>query len=484
MAIIKVGKDDLNECGKALAELREYYSALSVGKGRPVTYNVRTYGCQLNESDSEKLCGMLQEIGLTEVSADEHADVIVFNTCAIRENAEDRLFGNLGMIKSDKASDKDMIVAVCGCMTMMPGNVEKIRKSFPYVDLVFDPQHIHLLPVYLRDAIRSKKQLVNVSAEDYLVEDSLISISRKRKFRALVPIMYGCNNFCTYCVVPYARGRERSRDLNEIIEELQQLASDGYKEVMLLGQNVNSYKGNNGETFPDVLKAAASIKEFSRIRFMSSHPKDISNEVIDIMASYDNIETHLHLPLQSGSDDVLKRMNRPYTKDEFISTVKYFRQRLPEGALSTDIIVGFPGETEEDFVKTLEVVKECAFDSAFTFQYSPRPGTKAASMEDQIPHDVVTERFGRLLEIQNDLAYKSNLAKVGKTEQILIEGQSSTAPDILTGRTLSNHLVNFTIPDELKDPSKSADDYEGMLCEVEFTSARPYSVDGKMVRLL
>lgn len=484
MAIIKVAKDDLNECGKALAELREYYSALSVTKGRPITYCVRTYGCQLNESDSEKLCGMLQDIGLNEVSADEHADVIVFNTCAIRENAEDRLFGNLGMIKSDKASDKDMIVAVCGCMTMMPGNVEKIRKSFPYVDLVFDPQHIHLLPVYLRDAIRSKKQLVNVSAEDYLVEDSLISISRKRKFRALVPIMYGCNNFCTYCVVPYARGRERSRDLNEIVEELQQLAASGYKEVMLLGQNVNSYKGNNGETFPDVLKAAASIKEFSRIRFMSSHPKDISNEVIDIMASYDNIETHLHLPLQSGSDDVLKRMNRPYTKDDFIKTVRYFRQRLPEGALSTDIIVGFPGETEEDFKKTLEVVKECAFDSAFTFQYSPRPGTKAASMEDQIPHDVVTERFGRLLELQNDLAYKSNLAKVGKTEQILIEGQSSTAPDILTGRTLSNHLINFTIPDELKDPSKSADDYEGMLCEVEFTGARPYSVDGKMVRLL
>lgn len=217
---------------------------------------------------------------------------------------------------------------------------------------------------------------------------------------------------------------------------------------------------------------------------MSSHPKDISNEVIDIMASYDNIETHLHLPLQSGSDAVLKRMNRPYNREEFLKTVKYFRQRIPEGALSTDIIVGFPGETEEDFLNTLEVVKECAFDSAFTFQYSPRPGTKAAAMEDQIPHDIVTERFGRLLELQNDLAYKSNLAKVGKTEQILIEGQSSTAPDILTGRTLSNHLVNFTIPDELKDPSKSADDYEGMLCEVEFTSARPYSVDGKMVRLL
>ena len=483
MAIIKVGKEDLKSRDEAFRELKEYFSALSVSKGRDITYSVRTYGCQLNESDSEKLCGMLDSMGLQEAPENASADVIIFNTCAVRENAEDRLFGNLGIVKADKKSDKDKIIAVCGCMMKVPENVEKIKKSFPYVDLVFDPQQLHLLPVYLRDAIGRKKQLVNITAEDYIVEDSLLPISRKRKFRALVPIMYGCNNFCTYCIVPYARGRERSRDMGQIIEELNILASQGYKEVMLLGQNVNSYNGANGENFTDILKAAADIKEFSRIRFMSSHPKDISKEVIDIMASYANIETHLHLPLQSGSDVVLKRMNRPYTKADYLETVHYFKEKIPDGALSTDIIVGFPGETEEDFLETLEVVKESAFDSAFTFQYSPRPGTKAAAMEDQIPHDVVTERFGRLLEIQNDLAFKSNQRKVGLTEEVLIEGQSSTAPDILTGRTLSNHLVNFTIPDSLKDPDKTANDYEGMLCDVKFTNARPYSVDGEMVAL-
>ncbi len=483
MAIIKVAKEDLRERDNAFAELSEYFSALSVTKGRDITYNVRTYGCQLNESDSEKLCGMLQQIGLKEVKGEASADVIIFNTCAVRENAEDRLFGNLGIVKADKKSDKDKIIGVCGCMTKVPENVEKIKKSFPYVDLVFDPQQLHLFPVFLRDAIGKKKQLVNISAEDYIVDDSLVPITRKRKFRALVPIMYGCNNFCTYCIVPYARGRERSRDLSEIIDELNKLASQGYKEVMLLGQNVNSYKGSNGERFPDVLEAAAKIDGFNRIRFMSSHPKDISTEIIDMVAEHPNIETHLHLPLQSGSDRILKLMNRPYNREEYLKTAHYFRERVPNGSISTDIIVGFPGETEEDFLGTLEVVKECAFDSAFTFQYSKRPGTKAASMEDQIPHDVVTDRFGRLLDLQNDLAYKSNLAKVGKTEEILIEGQSSTAPDILTGRTMSNHLVNFTIPDALKDPGKTSDDYEGMLCDVKFTNARPYSVDGEMVRL-
>ena len=483
MAIIKVGKEDLKNRDSALNELREYFSGLSASKGRKITYSVRTYGCQLNESDSEKLCGMLESMGLTEYEGDKTADVVIFNTCAVRENAEDRLFGNLGIIKSDRKNDKDMIVAVCGCMTMVEKNVDKIRKSFPYVDLVFDPQHIHLFPVYLRDSLRRKKQLVNISADDYIVDDSLVPIARKRKFRALVPIMYGCNNFCTYCIVPYARGRERSREVGEIIEELEILADQGYKEVMLLGQNVNSYKSSEGDRFPALLKAASSIKGFSRIRFMSSHPKDISDEIIEIMASSSNIETHLHLPLQSGSDRILKLMNRPYDITDYLKTVHYFRKMVPDGSLSTDIIVGFPGETEDDFKRTLDVVSECAFDSAFTFQYSPRPGTKAALMEDQIPHDVVTERFGRLLDLQNDLAYKSNLAKVGKTEEILIEGMSSTAPDILTGRTMSNHLINFTIPDSLKIEGKSADDYEGMLCDVKFTSARPYSVDGEMVKL-
>ncbi|MCQ2516777.1 MAG: tRNA (N6-isopentenyl adenosine(37)-C2)-methylthiotransferase MiaB [Saccharofermentans sp.] len=484
MAIVSVSGSDLLARDEAIIELKEYFSALSVRKGRPLTYKIKTYGCQLNEADSEKLTGMLESIGLNECVDTEVGDIVIFNTCAVRENAEDRLFGNLGIIKSDAKADKDMIVGVCGCMMKVPENVEKIQKSFPYVDLVFDPQQIHMFPVFLRDSLRRKKQLVNISSEDYIVDDSLVPIVRKRKFRALVPIMYGCNNFCTYCIVPYARGRERSRDFYSIITELRNLEANGYKEVMLLGQNVNSYKGPNGETFVDILKEASKMTGFSRVRFMSSHPKDISDEVIDIMANSTNIETHLHLPLQSGSDRILKLMNRPYTVEKYLKTVDQFRTKVPNGSISTDIIVGFPGETEEDFQGTLDVVNKVKYDSAFTFQYSIRPGTVAAKMENQIPADVVKDRFGRLLEIQNDYVYKSNQAKVGLTEEVLIEGGSNTAPDILTGRTRSNHLVNFTIPKNLQKPDFTADDYEGMLAMVKFTHARPYSVDGELVEFL
>lgn len=484
MAIVSVNENDLLVRDSALVELKEYFSALASRKGRNITFKIRTYGCQLNEADSEKLTGMLESIGLTECKEDEVGDIVVFNTCAVRENAEDRLFGNLGIIKSEAKADKDMIVAVCGCMMKVSENVEKIKKSFPYVDIVFDPQQIHLFPVFLRDSLRRKKQLVNISSEDYIVDDSLVPISRKRKFRALVPIMYGCNNFCTYCIVPYARGRERSRDFESIISELKELEANGYKEIMLLGQNVNSYKGNNGETFVDILKAASKMTGFSRVRFMSSHPKDISDEVIDIMSCSNNIETHLHLPLQSGSNRVLKLMNRPYTVEKYLSTVEEFRKKVPNGSISTDIIVGFPDETEEDFQGTLDVVSKVKYDSAFTFQYSIRPGTVAASMKNQIPADVVKERFGRLVELTNKFAYESNQAKVGLTEEVLIEGGSNTASDILTGRTKSNHLINFTIPDNLKKPDFSADDYEGMIGMVHFTHARPYSVDGELVEFL
>lgn len=488
MSIINVNSNDMAVVSDAMLELKEYYSSLSMKKDRPITFKIHTYGCQLNESDSEKIIGMFNNMGLVQTE-ETGADVVLLNTCAVRENAEDRLFGNLGEFKSDKKANKDMTIIICGCMMKVPKNVERIKKSFPYVDLVFDPQQIHRFPVLLRDSLRNRKQLVNISSEDYIADDSLVPITRGRKFRALVPIMYGCNNFCTYCIVPYARGRERSRDFGAIVDELNLLASQGYKEVMLLGQNVNSYAGEGDKRFIDILRAASEIKEFSRVRFMSSHPKDLSDEVIELMASSDNIETHLHLAMQSGSNRILAKMNRPYDIEKYMRTVHLFRDKVKGGSLSTDIIVGFPGETEEDFVQTLEAVKEAKFDSAFTFQYSKRPGTVAADMPDQIPHDVVTERFGRLLEIQNDLAYKSNLSKVGLTEEVLIEGESSTAPNILTGRTRSNHLINFTIPDSIGIASPDngrakASDYEGKLCMVKFTSARPYSVDGVMESII
>ena len=484
MAIIKTTENDKLEFDSAVNELKEYFSSLSARKGRTLTYNVLTYGCQLNESDSEKLSGMLASFGLEASSGGEldAADVILFNTCSIRENADRHLFGNLGVFKTLKKNDRDVIIAICGCMMKVPENVEKIKKSYPYVDLVFDPQQLHRFPVLLRDSIRNKKQMVNISADDYIAEDSFFPIDRKRKFRALVPIMYGCNNFCSYCIVPYARGRERSRSFDEIVRELSELASKGYKEVMLLGQNVNSYKGEDGKTFADILRAASDFKEFSRVRFMSSHPKDLSDEVIDIMASRPNVEKHLHLAMQSGSDKVLKDMNRPYTISRFLEIADKFRTKVEGGSLTTDIIVGFPGETEEDFEETLKAVEKAKFDAAFTFQYSARPGTKAAAFPDQIPSDVVTERFGRLTEYTNRYSEESNVRLVGKTMEVLIEGISKAGDMTFSGRTITNHLVNFTIPQELG--IKIGPDYlEGRLCEVRIDRARPYSVDGVLVSL-
>ena len=474
----------MDEVRNAAADLRLTFAARSNAIGRPLTYHIHTYGCQLNESDSEKISGFFEEMGLVET--EETADVNIFNTCSIRENADDRLFGNLGVLKADKRKNPDMIIAVCGCMMKVKKNIDKIIKSYPYVDLIFDPQQLHLMPILLWESLDKRKMAVKIDDIDYIADDNYLPIARKRKFRALVPIMYGCNNFCTYCVVPYTRGRERSRDFDEIIKQLESLASQGYKEVMLLGQNVNSYGKDLGEhrSFPDLLKAAAGIKGFSRIRFMTSHPKDLSDEVIKIMAEHDNIERHLHLPFQSGSDHVLKRMNRHYTREKYLRTAKLYRELVPDGTLSTDIIVGFPGETEEDFEDTLSLVRELKFDSAFTFQYSRRPGTPADKFEDQVPQDVVTERFQRLLDLQNKLVYESNLSTVGKTFEVLIEGESSTAPDILSGRTKCSRLVNFTIPEELGIKYESADDLEGRLCLVKITNAHPYSIEGSMVELI
>lgn len=484
MAIIKTTDKDKLDFEAALGELREFFSQTKARKNRDLTYNVLTYGCQLNESDSEKLSGMLAGMGLKPSEGGEldDADVIIFNTCSVRENADRHLFGNLGVFKNLKKKDRDVIICICGCMMKVPENVEKIKRSYPFVDLVFDPQQLHRFPVLLRDAIRTEKQLVNISVDDYIAEDEFFPIDRKRKFRALVPIMYGCNNFCSYCIVPYARGRERSRDFNEIVRELEDIASKGFKEVMLLGQNVNSYKGSDGSTFADILRAASDIEGFSRVRFMSSHPKDLSDEVIDIMASRPNVEKHLHLAMQSGSDRILKAMNRPYTIERFLEIADTFRCKVKGGSLTTDIIVGFPGETEEDFVQTLIAVEKAKFDACFTFQYSPRPGTKAASFDDQIPHDIVTERFGRLTEYTNRFAEESNLKLVGNTMEVLIEGISKAGDMTFSGRTVTNHLVNFTIPDEL-GIDIGPDMLEGRLGQVRIDRARPYSVDGVLVSL-
>ena len=489
MAIVRLTGSDRDIQTKAYGELKEYFSILSDRKDKDITYKVHTYGCQLNAADGEKLSGMLEEMGLKEAGEEDVPDVMVLNTCSIRENAENHLFGNLGEMKSAKKNNRDMLIIICGCMMKVKENTERIRKSFPYVDLAFDPQQLHNFPVLLRDSIASKKQLINICSEDYIAEDDFFPIKYDRKFRALVPIMYGCNNFCTYCIVPYTRGRERSRNFDSIIDELKALEQRGFKEVMLLGQNVNSYGAGDpsGKTFADIFDAACDIKGFSRVRFMSSHPKNLSDDVIDIMSRRDNAEKHLHLAMQSGSDRVLKRMNRPYTIEKFMDIADKFRSKVKEGSLTTDIIVGFPGETEEDFKLTLDAVDRAKFDAAFTFQFSPRPGTPASKFEDPVPADVVTERFGRLLELQNRYAFESNQSKVGKTYEVLIEGRSKGDANVFTGRTLSNHLVNLTlppkgtsaaIPDKVYD--MSGDMLEGLLCDVRMEKAKPYSVEGVM----
>ena len=492
MAIHTIGDKDIEAVRRASQDLREYFGSRAEELGRPLTYNLITYGCQLNESDSEKLAGMLESFGLIPVDItrnSEHlipADVVVMNTCAIRENAEDRLFGNLGVYKKFKKDRSVSFIAVCGCMMKIDKNVDRIKKSYPYVDLVFDPQQLHRFPELVRDSLAVKSQRVDIDTIDYLVEDEYIPIKRDRRFRALIPIMYGCNNFCNYCVVPYTRGRERSRNFDCIVEELRSIADSGYREVMLLGQNVNSYKGvdNEGRTrsFADVLDAASSIKEFSRVRFMSSHPKDLSQDVLSLMGERDNIEKHLHLALQSGSDRILKLMNRPYDIEKFLNIADSFRKKVPGGSLTTDIIVGFPGESEEDFELTLEAVKKAAFDAAFTFEFSARPGTPAYDYEDKVPAEVVSARFARLLEVQNELAFKSNSALVGKVFEVLTEGISKGDETIYSGRTITNHLVNFKADEEYlkKAGREGSDDLEGALIPVRIERARPYSVDGVM----
>ena len=454
MSTVIVSQDELSRYNSLIPMLKKHVSEAGIDRGRPLTYLVKTYGCQLNESDSEKIEGIFRKIGLVEAKEDETPDYLIFNTCTIRENADIRLFGNLGAYKSRKKENRDMFIAVCGCMMKQQENIDRIKKSFPYVDACFGPSDIHMLPKILANKMNQRKRIFSVSEEDYLVDDNDIPVLHKRKFRALVPIMYGCNNFCTYCVVPYTRGRERSRSSEQILAQLRDLAASGYKEVMLLGQNVNSYgKDREGEiSFAKLLEETAKIPGFSRIRFMTSHPKDISEEVIYTMKKYPNIERHLHLPMQSGSSNILKRMNRHYDQEQYLKTAMLFRKELPDATVTTDIIVGFPGETEEDFQATLDVINKVKFDSAFTFQYSRRPGTKAADYPDQIPQEVVTERFGRLLELQNALTFASN--------ESVIE---------LNGKKIDSSAPDF-----------DADEFEGMLANVRITRAKPYSVEGEL----
>ena len=411
--------------------------------GRPLTMSIQTLGCQMNAKDSEKMTAILSYIGYEETE-EPVADLVLFNTCTVRENANMKIYGRLGYLKNHKKKNPHMKIVLCGCMMQEADEVERVRKSYPFVDIVFGTHNIYKLAELLYTQIQSEGRVMDVWEEaKEIIED--LPGKRKYSFKTGVNIMFGCNNFCSYCIVPYVRGRERSREPEEIIKEIRGLVQDGVTEIMLLGQNVNSYgKGLPQEiTFADLLRKVNEKEGLERIRFMTSHPKDLSDDLIQAMADCEKVCSHLHLPLQSGSSRILKKMNRHYTKEDYLLLVKKIREKLPEIALTTDIIVGFPGETEEDFEETLDVVSKVRYDSAYTFIYSKRSGTPAASMEDQVPEDVVKERFAKLLKVVQTISAERTNEKLGMTEPVLIEQVNEQDESLVTGRLSNNAVVHL-----------------------------------------
>lgn len=425
-----------------IAKARQYVQEKSRKKGRPLTFCVNTFGCQMNARDSEKLIGILEQIGYVKKET-EDADFVIYNTCTVRENANNKVYGRLGYLHSQKKKNPDMMIGLCGCMMQEPEVVEKIRTSYRFVDLVFGTHNIYKFAELIVAAFESKGMIVDIWKDtDKIVED--LPVERKYTFKSGVNIMFGCNNFCSYCIVPYVRGRERSRDPKDIIREIERLVADGVVEVMLLGQNVNSY-GKNLEhpmTFAQLLEEVEKIDGLERIRFMTSHPKDLSDELIEVLGKSKKICKHLHLPLQSGSSRILKEMNRHYTKEQYLELVKKIRAAVPDIALTTDIIVGFPGETEEDFLETMEVVKQVQYDSAFTFIYSKRTGTPAATKEDQVSPEVVKDRFDRLLHVVQEIGSQKAGALQGTVQKVLIEEINAQDEHLVTGRLSNNSVVH------------------------------------------
>ena len=409
----------------------------------PMLY-VHSFGCQQNVNDGEKIKGVLTDIGFGLAARPEDADLIVFNTCAVREHAEQRVFGNVGALKGLKEANPKLLIAVSGCMAQQKEIVEKFKKHYPFVDIVFGVNGIDTLPDILCEKLATRKRVLRMPAErGEIIED--MPIRRDSTFRAWLPIMYGCDNFCSYCIVPYVRGRERSRNPEDIIREIQGLVADGVVEVMLLGQNVNSYGKNLEEplSFAELLQKIEQIEGLHRIRFMTSHPKDLSDELIEVMSKSKKICKHLHLPVQSGSSRILKKMNRHYTKEQYLELVDKIRAAVPDISLTTDIIVGFPGETEEDFLETLDIVRKVRYDSAFTFIYSKRTGTPAATMEDQVPEEVVKDRFDRLLKEVQTIAAEVCAVHEGTVQEVLVESVSDHDDHMVTGRLSNNILVHF-----------------------------------------
>ncbi|MBE5876412.1 MAG: tRNA (N6-isopentenyl adenosine(37)-C2)-methylthiotransferase MiaB [Lachnospiraceae bacterium] len=439
--------------------------------GHKVTACINTFGCQMNARDSEKLIGILEHIGY-EVTEDETADLVIYNTCTVRDNANQRVYGRLGFLHSMKKKNPEKKIALCGCMMQEPSVIEKIQKSYSFVNLIFGTHNIFKFAELLYTMYSSDRMVIDIWEDtDKIVED--LPVERKYPFKSGINIMFGCNNFCSYCIVPYVRGRERSRNPKDIIREIEQLVAEGVVEVMLLGQNVNSYGKNLEEpmTFAQLLQEVEKIEGLERIRFMTSHPKDLSDELIEVMKNSKKICKHLHLPLQSGSTRILKEMNRRYTKEQYLALAKKIREEIPDISLTTDIIVGFPGETSEDVEETISVVKEVQYDNAFTFIYSKRTGTPAAAMENQVPEDVVKEGFDKLLKVVQETA-RSRVGRMqGQIQAALVEEMNEHDTSLVTGRLSNNTIVHFPGDESLI----------GKIVDVKLTECHGFYYTGEMI---
>ena len=471
------GGPSLKDAKKRGKEEVEYHDNFQIdhrfkGMGQGRKFFIRTFGCQMNEHDTEVIAGILMTLGYEATENVKEADVILLNTCAIRENAENKVFGELGHYKPLKLTNPDLLIGVCGCMSQEESVVNKILKTYDQVDMIFGTHNIHRLPNILHEAYMSKEMVIEVwSKEGDVIED--LPKVRNGKIKAWVNIMYGCDKFCTYCIVPYTRGKERSRRPADIIQEVRQLAAEGYKEITLLGQNVNAY----GKDFDDItyrlgdLMDALRLIDIPRIRFTTSHPRDFDDHLIEVLAKGGNLVDHIHLPVQSGSSDMLKIMARKYTRESYLELVDKIRTAIPNLSLTTDIIVGFPNETEEQFQETMSLYREVGFDMAFTYIYSPREGTPAAKMQDNIPMEVKKERLQRLLKLVNDMSAEAMKPYEGQTVKVLVEGESKRNPEVLSGYTEKSKLVNFVAPRSVI----------GEIVEVRIKEAKSWSLNGEFI---
>ncbi|MCC8169658.1 MAG: tRNA (N6-isopentenyl adenosine(37)-C2)-methylthiotransferase MiaB [Oscillospiraceae bacterium] len=466
-----ITEEQINRQKSFIIKLKEENQRFAAHNGRTRLALTETYGCQQNENDTERIRGMLRDAGFEFTDDSKAADVVIYNTCAVRENAEQKVFGRLGILKHIKETRPEMVIGVCGCMVQQEHIAEKIKSVHNHVDLVFGTHALYRMPELLYEAMHRKSTVIDITSSDGEIAEDM-PIMRDNARKAWVSIMYGCNNFCSYCIVPYVRGRERSRTPEAILKEVRELVESGCTEISLLGQNVNSY-GKDLDTeidFADLIRMVNDIDGVERIRFMSSHPKDLSDKLIKAMKECGKVCKQLHLPFQAGSDKILQQMNRKYTKEQYLEKIEKVKREIPGISLSTDVIVGFPTETNEDFEETLDVLKRVEFDNIFSFIYSRREGTPAAKLDFVLTDEEIHKNFNRLLEVQNEISKRKNEAYVGRIERILVDGESKNDTNILSGRCDSSKIVNF----------KGDKSLIGKYIDVKITEAHTWSLNGEI----